>query len=663
MDLRIDQWITSDSGLGSAYGIQSPSVISLARVYGGFLASPSFKFGYFSTGKWSPFTEPGKRYQVQSFADLRAYWNVVLPITVPLGQGGSVSIDPNNYLPGKPGRQGYPLNNTRPWSPECKDRKNREWSSPDGKCVCKQGEPRDRPDCNPAADCPRPDRMYKDQDGQCHCMAGYPIGISIGTKLVDCRTQAEYDLELDRATDADLGAIRIDPDGDPSTYTMCTKVGHVSSTAIDPNTGNPIPGGAGTEVVFRCRTLTIPPLHREAEGPSTLSPTDRVFCFDSRNRNGWQPCEDDPFPNLPLNLPFFDFQALLPECQGSRIPEWCHRINFGSPTQGGGAGQVADLSPPYIGLMPGTPVAGDEMELHVTLTNQGGILAPNHHYRVTLLKPDGAIVVRDRYTGSLGAQRSRHLTIRGFELDYPALQEGPHSITVETDSLEEIEEAVESNNRNQLSFVVAGGPVGSQPDLRVTHVRPLDANPISGHPLELEVTVTNIGGSLASRSNTLVLATDPADHVYAESLATPALAPMASETLLFITNQAVEPGVHEIVVFADNTNEVTESDELNLAERRLAVADSGLDCLPCTSGAENAVGTEVCMSGTAGPWPGLHHVCRGVRADGTTCSNDPNNPNGWEHVGAQCPRPDTLPLGWHPNACGEPDVCEGTAAP
>ena len=87
--------------------------------------------------------------------------------------------------------------------------------------------------------------------------------------------------------------------------------------------------------------------------------------------------------------------------------------------------------------------------------------------------------------------------------------------------------------------------------------------------------------------------------------------------------------------------------------------DSNLECMPCTTGLNNQIGSNVCVDGTINAWTGLLMQCMGVRSDGSSCAANANNPNGWQHVSGNCPDPSTLPPGWHPDLCGKPNTCPG----
>ncbi|MEM7048280.1 MAG: CARDB domain-containing protein [Acidobacteriota bacterium] len=661
LDLESYQTVTWGTPERRSPFSQHPGLVHNDLVYAGVNPEPRFIGYYGARSVWSPFTFPDRTYEAKAEPRYRAYWLVAGSISFDIGDNLTVSIDSNSTLPGSQDAPGVsPIEgSSRPWSPICKD-SLRIFDLQDGKCVCKSGNPADRPDCRPGAGCIQPERMTK-IDGNCACLPDFPVPILLGNQLVGCMTNGE-------ASDAAQGGPNFRDRALQATARHWLNPGWIVFYDCDEanaHTSGSVPNSQGSgKPKFICQMVVIPLFLNGGSATGSSLPPERWACFDADNLDGWVRCENDSHPGLPLDLSYANFRAQLPECNTSNAPEWCRRINPGRrPVWDEDPTRPADLRVPVAAYLPSAPVASDQLELQVTLHNEGSTVAPSHHYRVTLRKPDGSTESRDRYAGTLGPGRSRFLTIRGEELGYPELEDGLHRVTFEIDSQNEVAEGDESNNLMTLSFEVGEGQATSEADLRITRLRSSDANPASGHPLEVEMTITNVGGTTASPSRATVAVLTPTDSAHAETFDLPALPPMASESLRFVTGEVVDGGEHDILAIADSDNDVAESDEgNNLAERTVIVHDSQLDCLPCTSGAIHEVGTEQCQPSSNGaPSPGLHHVCRGVRSDGTTCANDPNNPNGWEFIGPQCPPEEDLPDGWHPNACGEPDVCRGTA--
>ncbi|MCG8459553.1 MAG: hypothetical protein MI919_25010 [Holophagales bacterium] len=630
------------------------------------------------------FSEAGQRYTLKAHAEpnfvLTAPANLGGSLQITIGPGGVIgsaggavtfSVRDSFFTP--PARPQH-LNQIgfRSWTPRCKD-KEKKWDPTDCKCVCKQGEEGADGKCVLGEGCLMPERMIRNGD-VCSCRPEYPIPVMVGGRLFGCLTE----LEQIQSHHGIPGGEKIGnrPEGN-NEFTLQVCVWQ-ETPSFPPGSGDPpisIDAGSVRCTIVRCSgSGTCYPQQLQAGGGNQKARMgdERYGCFDSWDPAGWHPCDDDPRPWEPIDYVYMDLRSELMTCNRPNPPPWCDEINPGDPdggdgsgdgvSEGGGESSPADLQVEGLSLLPNAAMAGDTYELEIRLGNAGGESVPTTLYRVQLEKPDGQIESRDRYTGSFAPQTSRLLSVRGEELGHPELSAGEYRLTVWVDPNDEVPEPFEGNNVADTVFTVAPASAGQGQDLRISALRSVDANPASGEALDLEVTVASSGSQATPATTLSLLVTDTHGNGYGDSLQVPALAAGEEITLGFLTG-ATEPGLHTVTAQVDPERNIAELDEdNNLVMRDVTVFDSSLECLPCTSGTPNHLGALICQdgNGSTSPYPGLQHICRGTRSDGTSCANDPNNPNGWEYVGPQCADPQVLGPGWHANACGEPDVCPGS---
>ncbi|MEM7051052.1 MAG: CARDB domain-containing protein [Acidobacteriota bacterium] len=345
--------------------------------------------------------------------------------------------------------------------------------------------------------------------------------------------------------------------------------------------------------------------------------------------------------------------------------EWlfppCHRAVSGTLiTPCEGSPLDPDLVITELSHSPASPEAGESVDATLRVRNLGPAVAPNTRFR---LRFSGGGVTRESvlWVGSLASGAERSFVVRSLDSGF-GVALGSNRIEVTVDSHDELLEGREDNNYKEISFIGVSAST-SGIDFRI---RDLDFSP--QHPVERErVTVTfdtvNSGSLAASETKVRLAVLDPTgNYVVNELVPVDALEAMTSreEEFSFV---GWAPGLYSLVVTMDPTEEVAESrEENNSFFVTVDFAEEAL-CLPCTSGApNNEVGATLCLEHSNPVFPpsaGAQWICRGVRADGSTCVPSGNHPNGWGFHQPRCPDSASLPPGWHPDVCGNVGICPG----
>ena len=386
----------------------------------------------------------------------------------------------------------------------------------------------------------------------------------------------------------------------------------------------------------------------------------RVICesiFDNEGHPYWGPkrnlCTDGARWGLCTDaagnpLPFVPDPSFLPSHHAEWLFPPCHLSADGEPvTACEGNPADPDLVVTAASYTPLAPEVGDRVDLTVTIRNNGPQPAPNTRFTVTF---SGGQVSRQAHywVGSLTAGGERSLPVSSLDAGY-AVSGGANDVNIVVDSFAELVESREDNNTRQLSFTGHPAPPGGI-DLRVTALAASPEVPVEGRQAVVSFEVVN-GGSVAAPGVRYKVSLGAPSQMPVEN--TVNIGPLAAgarhaEDYAFVGE---EPGSYSIRVEADPGNAILESSEVNNVSVTTVTFVADEPCLPCTSGEPgNAVGATLCAPHSNPAFPpsaGAQWICRGVRADGTTCVASGNHPNGWGWNGPRCPDPASLPAGWH----------------
>lgn len=485
--------------------------------------------------------------------------------------------------------------------------------------------------------CPDPERMERLSTGECVCKL--PWVINPGVVPLDCITLDELTQILQDQFESALDELRQIWVDHTSRWAVEVDVCWTVATEDLPD---------GVRGYYRCETWTI--YYEVGRSPKRA----QSLVHDGL---GWSRHPDDPNPTAPIeNPPYIDLLDAFGPCfQVNGIPV--------TPCEGGGNGsELPDLLLSSVGLANGVLVAGDPLRPRFTVANSGATTAANSQYRVTYRLPDGQTRSQSGWIGSLGPG-----ALRGFEVSsidniaqpFTATP-GTFEIDIEVDSLQQVSEAQEYNNDQQLSATATGGQ-SSGVDLRVGPIAFDLSNPAVGHHVSTEFEIENLGTQTAPASVYRFRAEQGDGSLETRTVPVPSLGPgdgfSSSQTVLLEA-----AGALRVRVDADWSSLIAESDEDNNTRSHQVQVHPDLPCLACTSGDPNQIGTRICADPNIGP-PNLGAVweCFGVRPDGSTCEPQGNHPNGWGWADDRCPDPGTLCEGdLHPDRCGNPGICPGT---
>ncbi|WP_321421164.1 DUF3344 domain-containing protein [uncultured Methanobacterium sp.] len=197
----------------------------------------------------------------------------------------------------------------------------------------------------------------------------------------------------------------------------------------------------------------------------------------------------------------------------------------------------SDLTITNVNGLPANPVVGQTYTINSTITNNGA-------------KDSGAFNVK--FAG-IGTQRISNLaagTSTVLSWTWTPTTSGLFAININADRNNEVTESNENNNIYTQNVTVTD----PRPDITITDVQGIPANPIAGQTYTLTVTVANIGNSAASGFNVKFagVGTQRIDS----------LAAGATTTLTWIWTPT-KAGDYTFSINSDRNNEITESNEAN----------------------------------------------------------------------------------------------------
>lgn len=220
---------------------------------------------------------------------------------------------------------------------------------------------------------------------------------------------------------------------------------------------------------------------------------------------------------------------------------------------------LPDLDPPLTVWPIGTDSdvgRGNEVWINTTITNSGDAEATGITVRFNDIFGETNRTIQTNYTATLGPGESWNIT---FPYTWDEVEEiGWHNITVFVDPSDTVNEQDEWNNFNWILINVT-----SQADLAVLQVSDVWASemyPLVDDPFTLFARVWNYGDIDATNvvvafySDGVLLNTDTIDLIAAN----PDASVLASITVTYTQN-----GTHQITVFVDSDNSVSEVDETN----------------------------------------------------------------------------------------------------
>ena len=381
------------------------------------------------------------------------------------------------------------------------------------------------------------------------------------------------------------------------------------------------------------------------ENPHLLYPPARPSaCHDGL---GWADCDDHPHYLSSLNPDPIDVTSYFPAC---------YLVGDIQVTPCGPTNNGPDLLVSDIDVVNFDPTAGDALQIDFSITNFGGELSPNAKYRLQISGPGGS-QWKWGWTGSFDARYTRHFSVSTDDL--PGLTDLPGQYTIEVmaDYEDTVGELSESNNARTAVAIISEATVGGT-DVSISAVSMSPGNPADTDTVTLGFEIKNNGTTTLDEVSYVVQVDGPSPM--AELVSLPELPP--GQTHVEHHLEQPDSGQYDVYVVVDPTNDIEEDYENNnFQDRSFTVQESTATCLPCTSGNPNHVGAQLCLDDIdEPPHEGSIWQCDGVRANGTSCNNSGNHPNGWSNIGPRCPDPSTLPPGWHPDLCGNPGICPGS---
>lgn len=206
----------------------------------------------------------------------------------------------------------------------------------------------------------------------------------------------------------------------------------------------------------------------------------------------------------------------------------------------------ADLKILSIALSPPVPLAGENVEIKVTVINQGGETAGNFNVEI---KADDVLL--NTFSGvSLAGGQQAVLT---FSTNFTA---GNHAITVNADAGNAVAESDEANNSGTTNLAVASGSTPA--DVQITGVSiPPDLS--AGETAQMTVTVKNAGTTAAG--NVVIKLYDNNIQIGNDII----IAELSGgqSTVIQFSYAFISGGQHTVKAVADPGNLVAESDEAN----------------------------------------------------------------------------------------------------
>lgn len=384
---------------------------------------------------------------------------------------------------------------------------------------------------------------------------------------------------------------------------------------------------------------------KQGQPPGSPRPS---ICTDGES---WASCIDGAGNQLP-----FVTEVQLPEHRYEWLFPPCHHSAAGNPvTPCNGNPSDPDLVVSSASHSPALPEVGEPVDLTVKIRNTGGQAAPNTRFRVSFSGGGGAPRQAVFWVGSLTPGAERSFSVSSLDAGY-TVRSGQNDVEIVVDADDELTEGREDNNDRLLSFDGQSSPSGGV-DLRVRALISSPTHPVEGDEATASFEVVNSGSSASPAVRYHLGVGGPSGVLLDEYIQVAALdaGDVQTEEFSFHGNEA---GDFTVYLHVDPGDEVPESSESNNALSATVTFAEDNPCLPCTTGApNNGIGATVCAPGTDPE--GDQWICRGVRADGTTCVADGNHPNGWDWNEPRCPDPATLAPGWHADVCGIPDICPG----
>ena len=203
-----------------------------------------------------------------------------------------------------------------------------------------------------------------------------------------------------------------------------------------------------------------------------------------------------------------------------------------------------DLTITNITFTPTEINDGDIVIFNATVKNNGTDAITDDFY--VRFEIDGNYIGRQQVSGGLSAGESVH-AIQNWHADI-----GTHTLKVVADYYDEISESNETNNK-----LVKSLPEILSPDLSVTDIEWIPSDINDGNTVTFNATVNNIGGSTTRDFYVRF----EVDSEYIGRKLVSGLSDGANT--IVVQNWLARAGLHNVTVYVDEYNAITESDETN----------------------------------------------------------------------------------------------------
>lgn len=232
-------------------------------------------------------------------------------------------------------------------------------------------------------------------------------------------------------------------------------------------------------------------------------------------------------------------------------------------TNGSGSADIVTVD---IFWEPREPEAGDAMEFHANLTNEGTNDTGAFRLAFNVEGPDGPGTIDNVSVSSLSPGEHRIVSSSPWNAT-----EGNHTIEVLADVTNEVDETNETNNDRSEPFTVSPASSDPVPNLAVTEIF-IPTNLTEGDQTRFTAEISNIGDATAGPSNASFVLDG---ELRLGTASVPGLEPGESVRVDSEIWNATG-GTHNLTVTADVHDDVAESDETDNRETQLFEVDEEL---------------------------------------------------------------------------------------